>query len=190
VKFNCKVGDSVCIPKGTPSKFFSGSLLDANPFVEEPFEYDALGKIIQIEDGHIAIEIWGRQFIANIDPKNAHHVKPTDKILTFDHFIGGGVYQIFDPQNLPPWNSREYDVEAEAVKDKNDNNREWNVERRIWATSRKHAIELVKKLDMEEYGNEGEKYRCRLAWKNQSPFTKDFYNMLLATKARGEKLRQ
>ena len=190
MSFKFKVGDSVELPKGTPSKAFSGSLLDKNPFKESNFEYNAVGKISDITDDNIAISIWNhgssRGWIANVSRKDAHWLKSTDKILTFDNYIGDGVYQVFDPQNLPPWNSREYEVDMEYY----EGETLWEGGFYVWATDRKHAIELAKKMCMDEYGNEGTKCRARLKWRNQTPFTKEFYNIVVSAKKWGEKNRQ
>jgi len=187
--FEFKIGDSVELPKGTPSKAFSGSLLDKDPFKKSDFQYDAVGKIIDINDGNIAVSIWNHGsssgWIANISINDCHWIKKTDKILTFDNYIGDGVYQVFDPKNLPPWNSREFEVSAEYY----EGETLWEGGWYVWATDKKHAIELAKKLCMEEYGNSGKKYRAKFRWRNQKPFTQEFYNIILSAKQWGEKQR-
>jgi len=71
-----KKGDSVCVPIGTPTSFFSGSVLDKNPFKQGKMEYNLIGKLIEINDKNIAIEPWhdrsnGNRGILNFDPKTA-----------------------------------------------------------------------------------------------------------------------
>lgn len=188
-RFAFKVGDSIELPKGTPSKAFSGSLLDKNPFKESDFQYDAVGKIVDITNDNIAVSIWNHgsssSWIANISINNSHWIKATDKILTFDYDIGDGVYQVFDPKNLPPMNSREFEVSIEYY----EGETLWEGGWYVWATDKKHAIQLAKKMCMDEYGTEGKKHRARFRWRNQTLFTQQFLDIIMSAKKWGEKQR-
>lgn len=161
----------VAIPTGTPISFFSGSLLDKNPFKLEKMEYTAIGRYTGRSKTCIHIDVYSNgsdhNWIANVPIKNKNLIKPSDKIIFWDM----SVYKnyIIDPLALPADGSRQYKVEYESSYIQKGQtifeSGGWD----IWANSRKEAFQELKRL-VKESGHVKCKLTASLLFRNQDPF--------------------
>ncbi len=167
------IGQSLLIPEGTLITFFSGSVLDKNPFHTHPIQYNALGKVSSINKQNISIDVWHHGSeggsIINIPVAEKHKLKPTDYILDYDCELGRTI--VLNPERLPPQGAREYDIEVSYETESKGE----TVETSVWALSRKEALKIAKIMGEVEFG--AQKFTCaaRLRYKNQKPFDKAVY---------------